>query len=220
MYNWLKIENKDIFSGGSMFKYENEFLTFVEVEQENLKYAKLIQEQLCCINMGLKLSIQFMLQGYESEDDELKRLLLKLSAEELGNYELIVKVIDLLSGKKDYIKKVCGTVLFDVDIVTTNDPCTNLLSNIALSEQAKTIYCELNKQIGDIKVKNLLSFIIKREEEFSSELREAFNKIQRKKVKEGYKTDKEPKICFSTIKPKLRENAYEEFKKTPPPSRF
>ena len=57
MYNWLKIENKDIFSGGSMFKYENEFLTFVEVEQENLKYAKLIQEQLCCIKMEFQYGL-------------------------------------------------------------------------------------------------------------------------------------------------------------------
>ena len=69
-----------------MFKYENELLTFVDVVQENSRYALCMQERLSGINMGLKPAIQFMIQGYNAEDEELKNLLLKLSAEELSNY--------------------------------------------------------------------------------------------------------------------------------------
>ena len=198
-----------------MFKYENELLTFVEVERKDAQSAKYMQKQLIAINMGLKPAIQFMSQGCKIEDDDLKKLLLKLSAEELSNYELIIQVINLLSGEN-----ALKTVHSNEEIVLTGDICTDLLSDIALMEQSKAIYCELYKQMNDIKVKEILSFIINREEIFSSELREAFNKIQRRKVREEYKTNKEARICFSTIKPKLKENAYEEFKNTPPTFRF
>lgn len=203
-----------------MFKYENDLLTFVDVVQENPRYALCMQERLSGINMGLKPAIQFMIQGYNAEDEELKNLLLKLSAEELSNYELVIRVINLLSGEKDCKKNVFGTVLSNEGIVLTGDVCTDLLSDIALMEQAKSIYSELYRQIDDIRVKELLSFIINREELYSTELREVFNKIQRRKVKEEYKTNKEAKICFSTIRPKFKENAYEDFKRTPPAFHF
>lgn len=217
MYQKKKIK---IYLGDVMFKYEKDLLTFVEVERKDPKCAKFMQKQLSSINMGLKSAIQFMSQGYKSEDEELKSLLLKLSAEELSNYELIIKVVNLLSGEKECSKNFSGTVFPDAGVVLTGDICTDLLSDIALMEQSKAIYCELYKQIDDIKVKEVLSFIIKREESFSQELREEFNKIQRRKVREEYKTNKEARICFSTIKPKLKENAYEEFKNTPPTFRF
>ncbi len=198
-----------------MFKYENENLIFVDIEKENPQYAKFLKKQLSSINMGLKSAIQFMSQGFNTEDEELKSLLLKLSAEELSNYELIIQVINLLSGEN-----VLKIVHSNEEIVLTGDISTDLLSDIALMEQSKAIYCELYKQIDDIKVKEVLSFIINREEMFSLELREEFNKIQRRKVREEYKTNKGARICFSTIKPKLKENAYEEFKNTPPTFRF
>lgn len=198
-----------------MFKYENKNLIFVDIGKENPHYAKILQEQLSIINLGLKLSFQFMLQGYKTVDEELKSLLLKLSAEELSNYELINQVINLLSGE-NVLKTVCS----NEEIVPTGDVCTDLLSNITLLEQSKSIYSGLEKQIDDLKIKEILSFIIKREESFSQELREEFNRIQRRKVREEYKTNKEARICFSTIKPKLKENAYEEFKNTPPTFRF
>lgn len=202
-----------------MFRYENDFLTLVEVERENTHYAVLIQEQLSGINMGLKLANQFISQGYKVKDEEIQNLLLRLSVEELSNYELMVRVINLLSGGENCSPNMVETLFFN-EIVITGDICTDLLSDIALMEQTTTIYSELYNQIDDIKVRELLSFIINRKESYSAELREAFNRIQREKIKKEYKTNKKPKICFSTIRPKLKENAYEEFKNTPPTFRF
>lgn len=198
-----------------MFKYESELLIFVNVERKDPQFAKFMQKQLSGTNMGLKSAIQFMSQGYKVEDEELKKLLLTLSAEELSNYELITQLINLLSDEN-----ILKIKFSNEEVVFTGDICTDLLSDIALTEQAKSIYLELYKQTDDMKVKEILNFIINREETFSSELREAFNKIQRRKVKEEYKTNKESRMCFSTIKPKLKENAYEEFKKTPPNYRW
>ncbi len=198
-----------------MFKYESELLIFVNVERKDPQFAKFMQKQLSGTNMGLKSAIQFMSQGYKVEDEELKKLLLTLSAEELSNYELITQLINLLSDEN-----ILKIKFSNEEVVFTGDICTDLLSDIALTEQAKSIYLELYKQTDDMKVKEILNFIINREETFSSELREAFNKIQRRKVKEEYKTNKESRMCFSTIKPKLKENAYEEFKKTPPNCRW
>lgn len=199
-----------------MFKYEKEFLIVANVEQENPQYAEFMREQLSGINMGLKLSIQFMSQGHKFEEGNLSTLLLDLAAEELEHYELISRTVNLLYGSKEKILNVFGNTVSNDSMVVTGEPCTDLLSDIALEQQAKSAYETLYKQIDDEKIKNILRFIINREENHSLLLREAFNKIQREKIKENYKTSKEPQMCFSVIKPKLCENSYDEFKNTPP----
>ena len=198
-----------------MFKYESELFENINVEQENLQYASLLQENLRPINMGLRLSVQYMTQAFKIDNSELRELLLKLSAEELSVFEQISLVIKRLSGNSEGAQSPLNS-LSGENIVATGELCTDLLSDIALEQQAKSIYESILGQVEDSKLRMFLQRLIEREEEHSLLLREAFNKIQRRKIKEEFKTTKEARMCFSTIKPVIKENSYEDFRKTPP----
>lgn len=202
-----------------MFKYEKEFLFKVGIEKENPQYATLLQEKLCGVNMGIKQAIQYFSQSVKNDDTELSDLLLKIATEKLSYFEMISQTIKLLNGKGnllDYQTNLSG----NDNIVATGDSCTDLLSDIAAEEQAKLVYQYLYEKISDVKVREMLNFLINCTEEHSKLLREAFNKIQRNKIKADFKLTKEPRMCFSFIKPKLNENSYEDFKRTPPTIKF
>lgn len=202
-----------------MFKYERELLFEIGIEKENPQYAILLQEQLCGANMGVKQAIQYFSQSLKTNDTELSELLLKMALEKLDHFEMVSQTIKLLNGESDsfdYQTNLNG----NDNIVATGDSCTDLLSDIAVEEQTKLVYQYLCEKISDVKVQRMLSFLISSTEERSKLLREAFNKIQRNKIKADFKTNKEPRMCFSMIKPKISENSYEEFKKTPPTVKF
>jgi Mn-containing catalase len=197
-----------------MFKYEAENIEYVNEIQENPECAILLQEKLSPINMCLKNSVQYMTQAFRIEDADLSGLLLKLSGEELNNYELFSRVIKVLSGEK--VNQILTKIQPSENIVVTGELCTDLLSDIALEEQSKLIFGSAYELVEEPQLKEFLMLLIAQAEEHSVVLREAFNKIQRSKIKAEFKTSKTPRMCFGTIKPVLNENSYEEFKKTAP----
>lgn len=197
-----------------MFKYEAENIEYVNEIQENPECAILLQEKLSPINMCLKNSVQYMTQAFRIEDADLSGLLLKLSGEELNNYELFSRVIKVLSGEK--VNQILTKIQPSENIVVTGELCTDLLSDIALEEQSKLIFGSAYELVEEPQLKEFLMLLIAQAEEHSVVLREAFNKIQRSKIKAEFKTSKTPKMCFGTIKPVLNENSYEEFRKTAP----
>ena len=197
-----------------MFKYEAENIEYVNEIQENPECAILLQEKLSPINMCLKNSVQYMTQAFRIEDADLSGLLLKLSVEELNNYELFSRVIKVLSGEK--VNQFLTKIQPSENIVVTGELCTDLLSDIALEEQSKLIFGSAYELVEEPQLKEFLMLLIAQAEEHSVVLREAFNKIQRSKIKAEFKTSKTPRMCFGTIKPVLNENSYEEFKKTAP----
>lgn len=197
-----------------MFKYEAENIEYVNEIQENPECAILLQEKLSPINMCLKNSVQYMTQAFRIEDADLSGLLLKLSGEELNNYELFSRVIKVLSGEK--VNQILTKIQPSENIVVTGELCTDLLSDIALEEQSKLIFGSAYELVEEPQLKEFLMLLIAQAEEHSVVLREAFNKIQRSKIKAEFKTSKTPRMCFGTIKPVLNENSYEEFRKTAP----
>ena len=197
-----------------MFKYEIENVDYINEITANPELSILLQEKLRPINMCLKNSVQYMTQAFKVEDNDLSELLLKLSAEELSNYELFSRVIRVLSGEK--ANQISTKIQPSENIVATGEPCTDLLSDIALEEQSKLIFGSAYELIEESHLKEFLMLLIAQAEEHSVLLREAFNKIQRSKIKAEFKTSKTPRMCFGTIKPVLNENSYEEFKKTAP----
>ena len=197
-----------------MFRYETEIFEYINEIQPNDEYSLLLQEKLIPINMGLKNSVQYMTQAFKNEDGELGELLLKLSAEELSNYELFSRVIKVLSGAK--MPQFTAKSQLNEDVVATGDPCTDLLSDIALEQQTKLIFESLYELTETPQLKEFFVLLIAQSEEHSLLLREAFNKIQRARVKAELKTTKTPRMCFGTIKPVLNENSYDEFRKTAP----
>ncbi len=197
-----------------MFKYEIENVDYINEITENLEYSILLQEKLRPINMCLKNSVQYMTQAFKVEDNDLSELLLKLSAEELSNYELFSRVIKVLSGAK--AEQIAIKSQPNENIVATGEPCTDLLSDIALEEQSKLIFGSAYELVEEPQLREFFLLLISQAEEHSVLLREAFNKIQRSKIKAEFKTSKTPRMCFGTIKPALNENSYEEFRKTAP----
>lgn len=197
-----------------MFKYEIENVDYINEITANPELSILLQEKLRPINMCLKNSVQYMTQAFKVEDNDLGELLLKLSAEELSNYELFSRVIRVLSGEK--ANQISTKIQPSENIVATGEPCTDLLSDIALEEQSKLIFGSAYELVEESHLKEFLMLIIAQAEEHSVLLREAFNKIQRSKIKAEFKTSKTPRMCFGTIKPVLNENNYEEFRKTAP----
>lgn len=197
-----------------MFKYEIENVDYINEITANPELSILLQEKLRPINMCLKNSVQYMTQAFKVEDNDLGELLLKLSAEELSNYELFSRVIRVLSGEK--ANQISTKIQPSENIVATGEPCTDLLSDIALEEQSKLIFGSVYELVEEPQLKEFLILLIAQAEEHSVLLREAFNKIQRSKIKAEFKTSKTPRMCFGTIKPVLNENSYEEFRKTAP----
>ena len=197
-----------------MFKYEAENIEYVNEIQENPGCAILLQEKLSPINMCLKNSVQYMTQAFRIEDADLSGLLLKLSGEELNNYELFSRVIKVLSGEK--VNQFLTKIQPSENIVVTGELCTDLLSDIALEEQSKLIFGSVYELVEEPQLKEFLMLLIAQAEEHSVLLREAFNKIQRGKIKAEFKTSKTPRMCFGTIKSVINENSYDEFRKTAP----
>lgn len=197
-----------------MFRYETENFEYIDEIQENQKSLIMFKEKLGTVNMCLRLSVQYMSQAFITAESEFSELLLKLSADELSNFEMFSRVARSLSGGKATGNTVKNSLVEDV--VATGDPCTDLLSDIALEQQTKLIFESLYELVEEPQLKEFFLLLIAQTEEHSLLLREAFNKIQRAKVKAELKTTKTPRMCFGTIKPVLNENSYDEFKRTAP----
>lgn len=199
---------------GIMFRYEKEIFEEFRIEQENIQDATLLQEMLGPVNFGLKMSIQYMTQALKIEDAILSELLFELSAEMLSKFELFSRVIKALSGSDS--QGIMVKSQLNESVLATGDPCTDLLSDIASEQQMKLILEGIHKSAKDQNVQKLILKEIEYAENRSLKLREAFNKIQRTKVKADFKTSKQSRMCFGTIKPVINENSYDEFKKTAP----
>ncbi len=198
-----------------MFRYEAEIVEYINEIQENQEYSILLQEKLSSISMNLKNSVQYMTQAFKIEDAELSKLLLELSAEGLSNFELLSKVVKVLSGggeSNNFVEKV----VLNENIVATGEPCTDLLSDIALEQQSKLIFESVCSLVEDPKLHKLICCLADQADEHSILLREAFNKIQREKAKEEIRTPKQARMCFGTINSEMGENSYEEFQQTAP----
>lgn len=198
-----------------MFKYEAEIVEYINEIQENQEYSILLQKKLGSINMSLKNSVQYMTQAFKIEDDELSKLLLKLSAEGLSNFELLSKVVKILSGdgkSNNFVEKV----VLNENIVATGEPCTDLLSDIALEQQNKLIFESICGLVEDPNLQKLICCLVEQADEHSILLREAFNRIQREKAKNEKRTTKQARIYFDVINSETSENSYEEFKQTAP----
>ena len=180
-----------------MFKHEKQLFHPVAVERPNPQYAVLMQEQLGGGNGELKAAMQYMSQSFRIQDPEIKDLFLDIAAEELGHMEMVAQTINLLNGHDVEAAKVpAGEIESHVllglnpglinasgyswtgDYVTvTGDLCADLLSNIASEQRAKVVYEYLYRQIEDEGVREVIDFLLNREEAHNTMFRQAFNRI-------------------------------------------
>ena len=83
----------------------------------------------------------------------------------------------------------------------TGDLCADLLSNIASEQRAKVVYEYLYRQIEDKKVREMIDFLLKREEAHNAMFREAFNKVQKTGSNRDFGTNRAATMYFSMSEP-------------------
>lgn len=181
-----------------MFKHEKKLLMDVRVDKPNPMYATMMQEQLGGPHGELKAAMQYISQSFRVKDPQIKDLFLDVAAEELGHMEMVATCVNLLNGHVlDAANATIGSIEAHVQtgltpaltnasgfpwtgayIEETGDLAADILSDIAAEQRAKVVYQYLYRQINDKGVREVIDFLLNREEAHNTFFREAFNRIQ------------------------------------------
>lgn len=204
-----------------MFKHDKKLLQDVRIDAPNPNYAALLQEQLGGPQGELKAAMQYLSQSFRIQDKEIKDLFLDIAAEELCHMEMVATCVNLLNGKRpDAMNATVGNV--EAHVLTgltpmlanasgylwtaayvneTGDLAADLLSNIASEQRAKVVYEHLYRQINDKGVKDMIDFLLNREEAHNTMFREAFNKIQDTGSQKDWGVTEDSRVYFDLSKP-------------------
>lgn len=206
-----------------MFKHEKPLLNNLEirVDRPNPTYAVILQENLGGANGELKAALQYISQSFRIKNPEIKDLFLDIGAEELSHMEILATTINLLNGHDvDAGKVQSGTIeahtlgglnpmltnssgqLWNAGYVNvTGDLPADLLSNIAAEQRAKVVYEYLYRQINDRGVRNIIDFLLNREEAHNALFREALMRIQDSGSNKDFGVDQDARLYFDLSTP-------------------
>lgn len=166
-----------------MWKYVKKLEYPINIKNKDLNMAKCLLSQYGGPNSELSAALQYLNQRYTMPDDIGKALLTDIGTEELGHIEMICTMIyQLMKGaNKEELKEagLTGTyiehdhALFPTDpngnpytatyISTTGDYITDLESDLASEQRARTMYEHLMEMTTDPDVLGPLSFLRQRE---------------------------------------------------------
>lgn len=205
-----------------MFKHEKQMLHPVEVEKANPTFGNMMQEQLGGANGELTSGLTYFAQSFRIQDPVIKDLFLDIAAEEFCHAEMVAQTVNMLNGncKPDAKTTTVGGVegclvsrmtpmyanasgyLWTAAYVNeTGDLAADLLTDIANEQRAKTTYENLYRQITDKKVREVIDFLLNREEAHSAMFREAFNKIQDTGSLKDFGVTKDSKLYINLSSP-------------------
>ena len=204
-----------------LFKHEKQLLQPVRVDAVNPNYAALLQEQLGGPQGELKAALQYLSQSLRVKDPEIKDLFLDVASEELSHMEMVATAINLLNGDKpDAMNATIGNVeahvlsgltpmlanasgyLWTAAYVNeTGDLAADILSDIAAEQRAKVVYQYLYRQIHDSGVREMIDFLLNREEAHNTMFREAFNRIQDSGSQQDWGVTADSRIYFDLSSP-------------------
>lgn len=204
-----------------MFRHEKQLLQMVRVEKPNPTYAVLLQDQLGGPHGEMKAAMQYMSQSFRIQDPEIKDLFLDIAAEEMSHMEMVATAINLLNGHDvDATSVAAGNVQAHTQlglgpglttssgfpwtaayIETTGDLPADLLSNISAEQRAKVVYEYLHRQIEDKHVREMIDFLLNREEAHNALFREALRKVQNTGSNLDYGVDENSRLYFDLSSP-------------------
>lgn len=206
-----------------MFKHEKPLLNNIEIkiDKPNPTYAVLLQENLGGPNGELKAAMQYISQSFRIKDPEIKDLFLDIGAEELSHMEIIAATINALNGHDVNASSVqsgsieahtigglspmltnsSGQLWSAAYVNVTGDLPADLLSNIAAEQRAKVVYEYLYRQINDKGVRNVIDFLLNREEAHNALFREALQKVQDSGSNKDFGVDKDARLYFDLSTP-------------------
>ncbi len=204
-----------------MFRHEKKLLQEIRVDGPNPNYAAMLQEQLGGPQGELKAALQYLSQSLRIQDPEIKDLFLDIASEELGHMEMVATAVNMLNGNHpNAAQATVGTVeahvlsgltpmltnasgyLWTAAYVNeTGDLAADLLSDIASEQRAKVVYQYLYRQINDTGVREMIDFLLNREEAHNTMFREAFNRIQDSGSQQNWGVTQDSRIYFDLSRP-------------------
>lgn len=178
-----------------MFKHFKDLEYTVHVDRPDPLFAVKLLEQFGGPNGELKAAMQYFIQSFGCNDPRLRDLMQDIAAEELGHFEMVGEAIAMLLGNVKEVPKnfpapymaieTGGPCLTDANgapwsgqyINANGDLYTDLRSNIAAEQRAKLIYERLLQQTDDPGVKDMIRFLLSREESHANSFTKALNTI-------------------------------------------
>ncbi|MCG0278499.1 MAG: manganese catalase family protein [Thermanaeromonas sp.] len=204
-----------------MFKHDKKLLEMVRVERPNPNYAALLQEQIGGPHGELKAGLQYLAQSFRIQDPAIRDIFLDIAAEELSHLEMVCTAVNLLNGHEPqamnatigtvqahvatglnpFYSNASGQVWTAAYIEATGDLPADLLSNIAAEQRAKVVYEYLHRQIADRYVRQMIDFLLNREEAHNTLFRECFQKVQGTSSTKDWGVDKDARLFFNLSTP-------------------
>lgn len=218
-----------------MFKHDKQLLEMVRVERPNPQYAVMLQEQLGGPQGELKAAMQYISQSFRIKDPEIKDLFMDIGSEELSHMEMVATAVNMLNGHdidtqgtqlagnieanvltglSPYLSNGSGFPFTAAYVNVTGDLPADILSNIAAEQRAKVVYEYLYRQIADKHLRQMIDFLLNREEAHNTLFREAFQKIQDTGSNRDWGVDKDARLYFDLSK----GGKYFDLNKPQPPS--
>ena len=199
-----------------MFKYDRNLLQPVKVEKPNPTYAAMLAEQLGGPQGELKAAMQYLSQSFRIKDPEIRDLFMDIAAEELSHMEMVATAVNLLNGHDveaqavesgsiehhvltglaPYLANGSGFPWTAAYVNVTGDLPADLLSNIAAEQRAKVVYEYLHRQIADRHVREMIDFLLNREEAHNTLFRQALQKVQDTGSNRDWGVDEQARLYF------------------------
>lgn len=176
-----------------MFRHVKETEYHVRVTQTDPRFAVLLLQQFGGPNGELKAGMQYLIQSFACNDPRIRDLMQDIAAEEFSHFEMVGECIALLLGNlssvpKDYpalsmFVEGGGPMLVDsagipwnASYINSNgDLWTDLRSNVAAEMRAKLVYERLLQQTDDPGVRDMIRFLLSREESHATSFSQALN---------------------------------------------
>ncbi|HHY27900.1 MAG TPA: manganese catalase family protein [Desulfitobacterium dehalogenans] len=165
-----------------MFKHIKDMEYTVRVDRPDPRFANLLLEQFGGPHGELKAAMQYFSQAVGCNDPKIRDMLQDIAAEELSHFEMVGECIAMLLGPTDKVSRdfpaihmailTGGPILTNAMgipwnasyIETTGDLYADLASNASAELRAKLIYERLLQQTDDAGVKDMVRFLLSREE--------------------------------------------------------
>lgn len=204
-----------------MYKHDKNLLRMVKVERPNPTYAAMLTEQLGGPQGEMNAAMQYIAQSFRIKDPEIKDVFMDIASEELSHMEMVATAVNLLNGHDvnaqgvqaghiesqvltglcPYLANASGFPWTAAYVNVTGDLPADLLSNIAAEQRAKVVYEYLHRQINDKHVREMIDFLLNREEAHNTMFREVFTKIQDTGSNRDWGVDKDARLYFNLSKP-------------------
>lgn len=174
-----------------MFKHFKDMEYTVRVDRPDPNFAVKLLEQLGGGNGELKAAMQYLMQSFGCNNPKIRDLMQDVAAEEFSHFEMVGECLAMLVGDiskvpKDYeapfmavfsggpaLVNSAGAPWTADYVNATGDLIADLQSNVAAELRAKLVYERLLQQTDDPGVKDMIRFLLSREEAHATSWNEA-----------------------------------------------